>query len=69
MTKMNESAIRTGIATSTVNNAPVKLKFKDSNGFDPYFGNIIEINANSFVIQYADFEDIVEFSEIDNLIS
>lgn len=69
MRKMNASAIRTGIQIAALNQTPVKLKFKDSVKFDPYFGNILEINESSFVIEYADFDDIIEFSDLDNLIS
>lgn len=69
MMKLNESAIRTGIQIAALNKSPVKLKFKESSKFDPYFGKVIEINESSFVIEYHDNIDTVQFSDIDNIIN
>lgn len=70
MKPMNESAIRTGIMQAMIKCTPIKIKHKESASFDPYFGDIIEINTDTFALDHGHEDvEIIRFDEIDNLIN
>ena len=67
MIKLNNRAKTTILAQALLNNAPVKLEI--CGHWDNYFCKVQHVDNLSVLVEYHNYTDLVEFSDLTNIIS
>jgi len=56
--------METIVKAAKKNNSDIKVKLKGCKNFNRYFGKVIDVADNFFVVEYYDTTETYDFSEI-----